>query len=80
VSNWETVSPQLHFSLPDIVENILIDSFATWSALCIGNCMPTTRNAGLYERASDFARRALEYGVAVSAALLCSYWIVQARW
>jgi hypothetical protein len=78
--HWETVSPQFHFSLLEIVENILIESFARWSALCIGNCMPTTRSAALYERPLRFARRALEYAVAMSVALLCSYWIVQARW
>jgi hypothetical protein len=42
--------------------------------------MPTTRSAALYERPLRFARRALEYAVAMSVALLCSYWIVQARW
>ncbi|MGD0402177.1 MAG: hypothetical protein ABSB66_03195 [Candidatus Acidiferrales bacterium] len=25
-------------------------------------------------------RRALDYGLTVGAALLCSYWIVQGRW
>ena len=42
--------------------------------------MPTTRGAALYERPLRFARRALEYAVVMSVALLCSYWIVQARW
>ncbi|HXN74216.1 MAG TPA: hypothetical protein VN861_16840 [Candidatus Acidoferrales bacterium] len=25
-------------------------------------------------------RRALDYGVAVGAALLCGYWIIEVRW
>ena len=34
----------------------------------------------VYERPIRVVRRTLEYAFAVSVALLCSYWIVQARW
>ncbi|MGB0036769.1 MAG: hypothetical protein WBP79_14970 [Candidatus Acidiferrales bacterium] len=33
-----------------------------------------------HTRFTRTARRALEYGLAVGIALLCSYWIVQGRW
>jgi len=44
--------------------------------------MPAIRNVPVhvYERPIRVARRTLEYAFAISAALLCSYWIVQARW
>ncbi len=42
--------------------------------------MPAIRVNEIYERPLRFARRTLEYAFAISVALLCSYWIVQARW
>ena len=42
--------------------------------------MPATRSIALYERPLRLARRTLEYAFAISVALLCSYWIMQARW
>lgn len=44
--------------------------------------MPASRNisAYVYERPIRLARRTLEYAFAISVALLCSYWILQARW
>jgi hypothetical protein len=44
--------------------------------------MPAIRNspAYVYERPIRIVRRTLEYALAISMALLCSYWIVQARW
>ncbi len=42
--------------------------------------MVPSQISALYVRPLPWARRALDYAVALSAALLCSYWIVQGRW
>lgn len=42
--------------------------------------MLTRTSATFHPHSLRFVRRALEYGVAVSVALLCSYWILQGRW
>jgi hypothetical protein len=38
------------------------------------------RSIAVSERPYRLTRRTLEYAFAISVALLCSYWIVQARW
>jgi hypothetical protein len=42
--------------------------------------MPLESGDGNHMRLLRAARRAVEYSIAVGAALLCSYWIVQGRW
>lgn len=42
--------------------------------------MPATRGIAVYDRPLRLARLTLEYAFAIGVALLCSYWIVQARW
>jgi len=80
VSDREIDPARFHSTCLDIIENILIEFLGTWLALCTGNRMLPVRSIPVHPNQYSLARRALEYAFAVSMALLCSYWIVQARW